>query len=68
MLVQRQKSILTDYCKSYGMEAVEIYDDLPRYLVNALEAVKQQETLWCDTARFVRDYKTNLLIERRNRW
>lgn len=65
MLVQRQKAILTEYCKTYGMEAVEFYDELPMQLVNALEAVKHQETLWCDSERFIRDYKTKLLFERR---
>jgi len=58
MLFKRQEKILTEYVNQSGVRyAQDFYDDLPLTIRNSLERVKNQETLWCDAERFIRDLK-----------
>ena len=67
-LLKRQQDLLSSYFQSFGESASEIYDDMPSSLRESLEKVKNQETLWCDAERFIRDLKVKRMIERRGRF
>jgi hypothetical protein len=57
MLLKRQQKILDTYLATVSKDngCHPIYDELPATLRAALERVKNQETLWCDTERYLSD-------------
>lgn len=63
MLLKRQQTILDKYLQ-YGPTVV-VDDDLPKSVRFALESIKNQETLWCDVERYIRDKETQKMISRR---
>lgn len=54
-LMSRQEAILKKYLADAGSRAVSDFDDLPANVRSALEAVKDQETLWSDVNRWLDD-------------
>lgn len=58
-LMSRQEAILKKYLASAGSRAVMEFDDLPANVRSALEAVKDQETLWSDVNRWLGDNAPN---------
>lgn len=58
-LMSRQEAILKKYLASVGSRAVMEFDDLPANVRSALEAVKDQETLWSDVNRWLGDNAPN---------
>lgn len=66
MLLKRQQAILDKYLANGP--AVAFYDDLPSSVRNALETVKNQETLWCDAERYISDKQVQNRIARRGSW
>lgn len=67
MLLKSHKTIL-DAFYARNKQTVVDYDDLPSSVRNALEKVKNTETLWCDSVRYLSDLATKDLIARRGSW
>jgi hypothetical protein len=66
-LLKSQKNILLGFY-AHKKQTVLDYDDLPPSVRYALEEVKNTETLWCDSVRYLNDLATKDLIARRDSW
>ena len=64
MLLKSHKTIL-DAFYARNKQTVIDYDDLPSDVRYALENVKNTETLWCDSVRYLDDLVTKDRIARR---
>lgn len=73
MLLKSHKTILDAfYARSkndirFDLRVLD-YDDLPSSVRYALEKIKNTETLWCDSVRYLSDLATKDLIARRGSW
>jgi hypothetical protein len=67
MLLKSHKTILDNFYARSKQTVVD-YDDLPASVRFALEKVKNTETLWCDSVRYLGDLATKDLIGLHGSW
>ena len=68
MLLKSHKTILDAFYarnKKLVNDSLLVYDELPSDIRYALENVKNTETLWCDSVRYLDDLVIKDLIARR---